>query len=102
MATAGVGSEIPYIIGKEFKGVMLINVTNFNQSALLGSEVSEKYTKVEICRFVSNVEHNKVVIKSGAVFLLGIASHVVAYAAILIAIAANGAQRVINLFVCLD
>jgi len=102
MATAGVGSGIPYIIGKEFKGVMLTNVTNFNQSALLSSEVPEEYTKVETGRLVSNVDHNKVVIKSGTVFLPGIASHVVAFAAALIASAASGAQRVSNLFVYLD
>lgn len=42
---------------KEFKGVMHVNVTSFNQKVLLTGEVPEESTKMEIGRFISSTEN---------------------------------------------
>jgi osmotically-inducible protein OsmY len=50
-------TRISNLIYKEFKGVMHVNVTSFNQKVLLTGEVPDEYTRIEIGKLVSSVEN---------------------------------------------
>jgi len=50
-------TRVSNLIYKEFKGVMHVNVTSFNQKVLLTGEVPEEYTGIEIGKLVASVEN---------------------------------------------
>jgi osmotically-inducible protein OsmY len=50
-------TRVSNLIYKEFKGVMHVNVTSFNQKVLLTGEVPDEYTSIEIGKLVSSVEY---------------------------------------------